>query len=272
MERDNEDRLSTVMEDFGVTEELINFRRYASDVYEILVTILARHKQDFPLNVHIVGSHSEGSTTLGLNSDIDFIIYFNSRKVYLALSECQTSLQSYLVIKSSCSSPQCVVLQYVFRYPDNSVLSNCIKSLLSTPRQSCPQYILDEEGRVLLSSEFLINNDLRRTRKHYSSACVIEQHGPAISQENYFDRVYAIHSQMLPLDCQVLFERPKSGHWPKEETTFKAKQCGVFFIYPGNIGHISSYDSSRRNINMDIRHQTIYASCQWRMSTSTIER
>ncbi|KAH3856967.1 hypothetical protein DPMN_099564 [Dreissena polymorpha] len=276
MGTDNKDQLSIllskVMEDIGVTEELVNFRRYVNCMLEVVTNMLWRNDA-VKAHVHFVGSQIEGSTTLGMKSDYDFLLYLCHISAYIDLSKSQ-SLQpfSYLLIKNSFSFPQCVCLQSVIQYEVNvRVPANnaCSANYFNSSRQDWPEKQLDEEGRVLLSSKFFFE---------YSFSGVIcpfsewKQHGPAIKVLDMIDFSYSIQCRTLPPDCQVLFRRPKPGHWPKDETASKARKCGIFLMYPGNIGHVSHYDSKRRIIYLDVRHTEIYASRQWRMSTTTIER
>ncbi|KAH3856219.1 hypothetical protein DPMN_098802 [Dreissena polymorpha] len=269
-------RLSTVMEDIGVTVELVNFRRYITRVREYVKTIMHMNGWKDVATFHFVGSQIEGSTTLGMDSDYDFLI--TDRGIFTAYTDLSEfcPLQSYstflyLAIKNTYSFPQCVCLQRVI-YIGENILFPVSAKYFDMKRKDLSEHLLDEDGRELLSNEIVINNLVYPNYSLHSSG-IVEQHEPALNLMGYADSVFCIQcDQTLPRDCQVLFERPKPGHWPKEKTLYKAKtQCAVFFMYPGNIGHTSSYDSSSRMINMDIRHPTIYASRQWRMSTVSIE-
>ena len=58
-------KICEVMEDVGVTEEMVNLRRYVYLQYDRPV-----FDKDMPLcSHHLVGSQAEGSTTLGMNAD-----------------------------------------------------------------------------------------------------------------------------------------------------------------------------------------------------------
>ncbi|KAH3852288.1 hypothetical protein DPMN_094791 [Dreissena polymorpha] len=68
----NSRKLDKVMEDIGVTEEVIRFRRHVHLLLETIISIMEKE-----VVVRIFGSQSEGSTTLGMKSDLDALYYLN---------------------------------------------------------------------------------------------------------------------------------------------------------------------------------------------------
>ena len=55
-----------------------------------------------------------------------------------------------------------------------------------------------------------------------------EYHVPAHVWMDAHDCVYDINCPSIPHNCQVLFSRPKPGHWPRQVTVKVAITCGVF--------------------------------------------
>ncbi|KAH3855749.1 hypothetical protein DPMN_098318 [Dreissena polymorpha] len=261
-------KLCTVLEDIGVTEEVIKFRRYVCGLSDFLSTIL-NHSHG---KVHIFGSQVEGSTTLGMHSDTDMLVYKDTWAAYTDLSGCLPSKISFLAIKTTTSCPQCYSLQYVAQLSENTFLParegfGCsFKELTS----NWDPFMLDEEGRLLLSNRCIGNTWFQKTSQ-LDPNDKLEQHGPASILNDSQDFVYGMQCPNLPDECRVLFSRSNPGHWPKQDTTKKAEQCGVFFIFPGNIGHTCSYDTERKMVTMNIQYQRNIASRQWRVSTNKIE-
>ncbi|KAH3829863.1 hypothetical protein DPMN_103093 [Dreissena polymorpha] len=63
-------KVCEVMEDIGVTEEMVNFRRH---IYLKTEKRFPHENEPSFTPIHTVGSQVEGSTTLGMNSDTDMI-------------------------------------------------------------------------------------------------------------------------------------------------------------------------------------------------------
>ncbi|KAH3854884.1 uncharacterized protein LOC127870838 [Dreissena polymorpha] len=261
-------KLCTVLEDIGVTEELINFRRYVFTLRNVLCTHL-NHVHGIG---HIFGSQVEGSTTFGMHSDTDCVIYIDTLSAYTDLSDCQPSKVPFLAITTTMSCPQCYSLQHVMQLSDNTLFparEGVIDCSTNAFTSFWDKFMLDEESRVLLLNNFFFKADW--FQGFSSMMKEFEQHGPAHSWKDILDSVFAIHCPTIPKECQALFFRPNPGHWPKQVTLAKAKQCGVYFMYPGNIGHTFSFDAERKMFVMNVHYQRDIASRQWRMSTNKLE-
>ncbi|KAH3859168.1 hypothetical protein DPMN_101884 [Dreissena polymorpha] len=121
----------------------------------------------------------------------------------------------------------------------------------------------------MLSNKWFLR-DILRYRLRIGE--IIEQYGPTVTTENGSDIIYSIYCPSLHDDCLTWMARPRPGHWPKQETLEKSKQCGMFLVHPGMIGHYFSHDSVRGVGYMDKRYADDYASAQWKMSTNKTEQ
>ncbi|KAH3790145.1 hypothetical protein DPMN_168340 [Dreissena polymorpha] len=255
-------KVCEVMEDIGVTEEMVNLRRYIllqneSRIPASLLNPVWNVAKCFLLSV---GSRVEGSTTLEMNSDTDNIIVspFLTIIVQGKKTDC-----AVLVVKDDMCYSQCRFLQVLHLYQEPEL--DFAKGL---ERRYMMGYIFrDNQDRILVLNKLDLLTSMCRIKAEVGN---FEQHGPAlrISCGKDHDLTFALYCPSLPDDCQVLFTRPKPGHWPKQQTITKAKQCGVFLIHPGNIG--SSYN--RQNSILTIKFTFEYSLLQWRMSTNMIER
>ncbi|KAH3798188.1 hypothetical protein DPMN_151779 [Dreissena polymorpha] len=145
-------QLDKVMDDIGMTEEVTQFRRHIQLLIELI------HPFFLPVLLcanHIFGSQSEGSTTIGMNSDVDFIVHSIKNIACLHLSECSSSEFNpwVLVVRDTFSFPQCCSLQLLIKDSNGDPvpvseenMDEEVKSLIGH------DYILDKLGRVLVFS------------------------------------------------------------------------------------------------------------------------
>ncbi|KAH3829733.1 hypothetical protein DPMN_102961 [Dreissena polymorpha] len=256
-------KICEVMEDIGVTEEMVNFRRYFYLQYD-----RPGFDKDMPYYYYrVIGSQVEGSTTLGMNSDYDTIIVSQYMKVILhgqSTEITEGGQLAALFVKDDMCCSQCCFLQVGPIGSETELEITC-----SDGTDITGQFFCDKQGRRLLSNKPEIDSLARWLKL---STLNVEQHGPALkcslNDVIQRDNTLALYCPSLPDDCQVLFTRPKPGHWPKQQTLTNAKQCEVFLVHPGNMG--STYD--RRNSTLKINFTFEFSLCQWRMSTNMIER
>jgi len=123
---------------------------------------------------------------------------------------------------------------------------------------------VDVEGRVRVT-HMLFDDRVDASMGHHIKQTTIQSHGPQVSHGGIivhgpsrswtekFDFIHALPCETLPQECEILFTRPRLGHYPKPETLQYARRCRAFLIPQG------SPDSNPRYL-------------QWRFSTSLIER
>ncbi|XP_052775240.1 uncharacterized protein LOC128213513 [Mya arenaria] len=232
-------RLSRALSDIGVNRWMVRRRRRTFLMIEASETINNAKLQGSDFTCFNFGSQSEGTTTPGLNSDIDRLISLNDINIMSSWSEWEAGRQNMLMVKEETCSPQHYLLQVI--RPDSP--EPFIHS-------SYVFHVVDSKGRVLFVNTFfgiiaqLIS--IRDNTLYYSS-------GPSHSLLKMYDFVYAYWCRSLPQECQAWFERPRPGHWPTPEMLRDVRECGCFLVPDGY------FDSYYRHV-------------EWRISPSLIER
>jgi len=209
---------------------------------------------EVPLSQYIVGSQSEGSTTVGMNSDHDYLNSHYDHLVVLEEKGWRRGKLNLLALKDEETPPQF----YKLRRMEHDRLGYVTEPFLSTD-------VVDDQGRVLMSNKWFdepmeslvghLVQHKRTTRGPQVSQGGLISHGPSRSWTEEIDHVYAIPCATLPEECQFLFQRPRPGHWPKPETLEYARQCPAFFVPQGPADTL-----------IEIRV------LQWRLSTTLTER
>ncbi|XP_052762734.1 uncharacterized protein LOC128205256 isoform X1 [Mya arenaria] len=233
-------RLSRVLEDIGVTRrQTVKMRRNtwlaAEKIQTVLESIPNRKK-----TLYISGSQSEGTTTLGMESDTDCLRSLNDSPVFLDLSEWQPSpICSFLVLQDESSPPQHCNLQILrFDLPLPATLDIINKK---------NNVEVDLDGRVLLKNTIQDSN----LQKNFGADFI--RQGPSRSGSKDVDIVFAYHCAKQPKECQFLFHRPRPGHWPTPDILEQAKQTGTFLVPQGH-------------------SESCNPKLEWRFSTNLIER
>ena len=160
------------------------------------------------------GSQSEGTTTPGLQSDIDTLYTMNDVNIMYRLSDWKQGKMSFLMVRDETTPAQLYLLQ-VYRSdvpePETVLLE--------------PEYMeLDSRGRVLLNHRFVIDifatiigkNHLRR--------------GPSYSDNKEFDYVFALVCDTLPPEIVSWFNELKPRYWPSSEHIEVARQYPCFLV------------------------------------------
>ncbi|XP_052818087.1 uncharacterized protein LOC128244112 [Mya arenaria] len=250
-------RLSRVLEDIGVNRNMIAMRRRIWLMREKSQTI------NVPLDgrntkFYHFGSQSEGTTTLGMQSDLDGLISTDF-PVILDWDEWQPRKYQLLVVKTDQFPPQHCWLQWLRRD-------------LPLPMTQVQRYsdVMDNEGRVLHTNSLV---ELNAVIRQLSSSGEVVQHGPSRSfNENDF--VLAHHCRSLPNECQFLFHRPRPGHWPRRDTLARVRQVGVFLV-PQRYSECPSRPTRCRSTALHVTPNNPYypqSNYEWRFSTSMMER
>ncbi|XP_052776034.1 uncharacterized protein LOC128213952 [Mya arenaria] len=231
-------RLSRALSDIGVNRWMVRRRRRTFLMLEASLTIRDKVQGLDGTSFHF-GSQSEGTTTPGLNSDIDTLTCINDTNIMSSWSEWEAGRLNMLMLKEETCSPQHYLLQ-VIRHdsPEPVIHSRHVF------------HVVDSKGRVLYANtEFgnLTKKQAIENNWHYYSS------GPSHSSSKMYDLVYALLCRSLPLECHGWFERPRPGHWPTPELLRDVKECGCFLVPDGH------FDSRVKYV-------------EWRISPSLIER
>jgi len=229
--------LSRVLDDIGVIQDMTDLRRHIHLLREKLRT-MGLKLQGFNETLYIVGSQSEGSTTVGMDSDTDHMMILNNYLVVFDWAEWEKDKIIMLAIRDNTTPPQ---LCYIQRLRSDLPLK------MDQPVN--PTDEVDEEGRVLMSNKW-DDELIWESSKHLGPMI---SHGPSKSFSDKVDFVFAFPCASMPEECEFLFSRPRPGHYPKPETLERARHCPTFLVPQG---HPFS------------EHKHL----QWRISTSLWER
>jgi len=130
----------------AVTTDMIQRRRHACLLGETLWTTW--HKLGgLPTANFVVGSQIEGSTTIGMESDFDYVIRDDRVQVVLELGAWHEGKDNLLAFKDETTPPQFYKLRRLLRTPDGR------QDYRRVPAQDTD--VVDEKGRVLLSNKLV---------------------------------------------------------------------------------------------------------------------
>jgi len=225
--------LSAALEAVGVNPIIVSRRRDTYLYREIAKTV--RHQNEFT-SYHF-GSMSEGTTTLGMNSDTDELSTYNDFNIMYSLKDWKRGKENYLMVKDRATPAQHYMLQE-FR-PD-----------LPLPveyTQTPSHRVTDEHGRVFLSNRYIID----QCAELYGHKHI--RRGPSNSTHEDFDFVFAFRCSHFPPEILSWFNRPRRVNWIPQAVMDAARRC-PFFLVPD--GH---HASEKKDI-------------EWRITPNLIER
>ncbi|XP_052776035.1 uncharacterized protein LOC128213953 [Mya arenaria] len=231
-------RLSRALSDIGVNRWMVRRRRRTFLMIEANETIKYKLRGR-DVTCFNFGSQSEGTTTPGLNSDIDQLISLNDVNIMSSWSEWEAGRKNMLMVKEETCSPQHYLLQVIRPDSPEPVIHS-----------SDVFHVVDSKGRVLhvntIFGFFTQLISIRENKLYYSS-------GPSHSCFKMYDIVFAYWCRSFPKECHAWFKRPRPGHWPTPEVLRDVRECGCFLVPDGY------FDSYYRHV-------------EWRISPSLIER
>ncbi|XP_060568965.1 uncharacterized protein LOC132727455 [Ruditapes philippinarum] len=230
-------RLSKVLDEIGVNERMVIKRRRLGLMNESILTIGHRLIHEEDVNVYNLGSTIEGTTTLGLSSDLDILFTLPRYRVIQDWSEWEPGVENLLMIQDDTVSPGYCLLQ-VLRQDVPLPVVNVIN-----------QYSYrDRIGRVLLSNAIA---NIVKIPEHV-------RHGPAQSRDETSDFygddiVLALYCQQWPFQARQWIAQQGEGQWPTFDMKQYCKNTGFFVVGVGG------KDSENEEL-------------EWRISTSLAER
>ncbi|XP_052251592.1 uncharacterized protein LOC127858456 isoform X1 [Dreissena polymorpha] len=233
-------RMSEALDDSGAGKHTIMERRRTFMWRESMEMILYQANGINNECFHF-GSQSEGTTTPGLNSDIDFLISCNKVNTMAVWGDWEAGMWNLLMLQEEdINPPQQYLLQYFRKYtpePETLLLHD--------------QYVMKDTVQVLLSSERW-KQDIEFHHKDHGEVHVTKC-GPSVSCIPNWDVVFAIPvCKPLP-EIQHWIDRCRGRHWPPVQL-LEAAQVAPCFLVPA--GHPDS----------DYKRE------EWRVSPNLIER
>ena len=193
--------------------------------------------------MYIFGSCAEGTRTVGLHSDIDFLVCLDKEQIFQSKSDISKDLVcSFLMVRDKHTKPGYTKLQYVV-YGELQTVSDVPEELILKGMNNTD---FDCNGRVVRCTnpkQILSNSSI---------------HGPAESTEGTgrfvdCDLVQALRVHEWPIDANVWLQRKRKYNWPSLDMIQHMKTLGFFLV---SVGHPESNEK-------DI---------EWRISLSLQER
>ncbi|XP_045157520.2 uncharacterized protein LOC123523848 [Mercenaria mercenaria] len=230
-------RLSEVLADIGVDERIVLKRRRAWLMIETMYTI-SHQLLDENSSVYCFGSQCEGSTTLGLKSDLDQLLCHNNVNVIQDWADWEPGVCNFLMIQDETVSPGYCLLQ-------------CLRDDAPLPYNVVPDphHFRDRTGRILLKNTIM---------SAVAAKCLKGgvRHGPAYAQQgqpgfNDIDNVGAFPCKSWPLQGRQWLDQQDVGQWPSDHMKRYCSNTGCFVVAVG----------SKENEELE-----------WRISTSLVER
>ncbi|XP_060578810.1 uncharacterized protein LOC132735823 [Ruditapes philippinarum] len=228
--------LSEVLHDIGVNERMVMRIRRGVILRENMGNIMNR-LTDRNVSDYLLGSQSEGTTTIGLHSDFDMLGCSHDFNIIQDWSEWEHDKENFLMIQDENTTPGYCFLQR-------------LRNDVPLPATVIPDehYITDRRGRILFKNTF-INQFLQGAR---------QQHGPSIAEQGQAgncdrDMVWAAPCKSWPQSASGWLDRQGFGRWPTQEMRRYAASTGCFVVPTGS--KVSEYPE-----------------LEWRISTSLTER
>ncbi|XP_045157494.2 uncharacterized protein LOC123523840 [Mercenaria mercenaria] len=230
-------RLSEVLADIGVDERIVQKRRRTWLLAESMQTI-SLQQQDFNCSAYFLGSQSEGTTTHGLDSDIDILICPNNLNVIQDWADWEPGVCNYLMIQDETVSSGYCLLQLL---RDDAPL----------PYNDVPvqHHFRDRTGRILLKNTLMT--------AAVAAADVWERgvmHGPAYAEQGKpgfidYDSVSAFQCKSWPLQARQWLDQQGVGQWPSDDMKRYCSSTGCFVVGVG----------SKENEELELRISTSLA-------------
>ncbi|XP_060574010.1 uncharacterized protein LOC132731773 [Ruditapes philippinarum] len=231
-------KLSEVLADIGVDERIVMKRRRTLLLMESIENIY-HQLLDENFFIYLFGSQSEGTTTIGIQSDIDQLIRDKEYPVIQDWSDWISGLYNFLMIQDNSVSPGHCLLQ--------SLRSD---APLPADGESDQFFFKDRTGRVFVKNSIVHVSSVNRDE--------VELHGPAYArqgQPGYCDKdtVMALHCTTWPQQARQWLIQQGEGQWPSAEMKQYCSRTGCFVVTVGCSGS---------------EHEQL----EWRISTSLAER
>jgi len=227
--------LSAALEAVGVNPSIVTRRRDTYLYLETAETVIY-HEYGLDNTAYHFGSMSEGTTTLGMNSDTDTLISQNFFNIMYTSEDWERGKLNYLMVRDRTTPAQHYMLQ-MFR-PDLP---------LPVTHSNFPFCVTDEHGRVFLSNRIVID------AAALSFGCHHRRQGPSNSASEDFDFVYAFRCNVLPPEILSWFNRPRPVNWIPPDVMEAARRCPCFLVPDGH------HASEKKDI-------------EWRITPNLIER
>ncbi|XP_060562613.1 uncharacterized protein LOC132722181 [Ruditapes philippinarum] len=227
--------LSEVLHDIGVNERMVMRRRRHVMLRETMDKISYR-LTDTNMTGYCLGSQTEGTTTIGLDSDFDVLACHHDLNIIQDWSDLEHGKENYLMIQDENTSPGYCFLQLLQPYDPLSVTV--------IPDE---HHISDRSGRILLKNT-ICKGVIQGAVEHGPSHAIQGQ--PGLCDR---DNVLALPCKSWHQSASGWLGRQGIGRWPTQDMRRFAASTGCFVVPTGS-------------------KVSVYPDLEWRISTTLAER
>jgi len=212
------DVLYQVLECVGINPWVVERRRHTLLHVEAAWDV-CYHQCGHDLTTFHFGSQSEGTTTPGLQSDIDMLYTSYKYNIMYSWADWKQRKFNLLMVRDANTPPQHYLLQ-------------CIRGDIPLPvtHYDHPDCVTDSQGRVFYSNMAIV--------RMAAAVCGDRhlRHGPSNSNSETVDIVAAFQCNTLPSEIMSWFTKMQHGFWPPQETLQAARMCPCFLVPDGYHG------------------------------------
>ncbi|KAL4218494.1 hypothetical protein ACF0H5_023228 [Mactra antiquata] len=206
--------ISEVFDDIGVSDEIIQKRKQCALFREFVLNVLSLSNNKNTTQ-YLFGSQSEGTTTEGINSDVDVLLCVPNFNVINDWSHWKQGEVNLLMVQHQTIAPGYCLLQL-------------LRSDVPLAAEYIPNgmYCIDNRGRVII----------KNTAFHQINARLgMVQHGPAAMPPmqpgvREADFVLALPCLQWPIEARRWLTRDNVGRWPNAPLKSESESCGCFLV------------------------------------------
>ncbi|KAL4217667.1 hypothetical protein ACF0H5_022409 [Mactra antiquata] len=216
-------KINEVLNHVGVNDEIIKYRRNCFLQMECIYKVYGRTCVERRLNLHVLyfGSQSEGTTSIGLNSDLDFIFIVNNFVVITSTKDDYVSKDTYTLHMDKFTNRGYCCLRDT-SFSKNSKMSKLWSHCLKIHHKRNTSFLKN-------SFQFMVDFCGDNT----------EREGPA----RYYQSIYGEHYNFLHGICCTSWPREVSNtfilnqeklFWPSDELLQDVLQSRCFVVPKGS--------------------------------------
>ena len=222
--------LSQVLDDVGVSEKMIVMRRRTFLQSEAINTV-SKLLMDQKITTYHFGSMTEGTTTIGMGSDLDTLDCDHSFEVILDYGDWRKK-----------DSTMYVLMVNDEKFPPGYCSLQIIKSDSAEPLQDkdglskdIQNYCVQQKDKTILLTNTI--SELELEEFYRKEGFELIKQGPSRTWSKDFDNVTAFPCEKTPAAIEEWIEKKRLCRWPTEEMLKEAEQLECFVVPRGYPGH-----------------------------------
>ncbi|KAL3885780.1 hypothetical protein ACJMK2_025819 [Sinanodonta woodiana] len=232
----------------GINKKVRKWRRYMWTQLETLLSLKNTHETGNCGQVFVFGSQIEGSTTAGLKSDLDLVLFADVFAV-INIQDAEPGILTFLMVRDEDTNPGYYKLQLVSSFTKEALHAKPFEAVTST------SLAIDRSQRMVLNaSSFIWDN-------------ATEVHGPAsrvLRGALTNDYIMAVRvTTRTQADISWLL-RPRQNNWITQNELEYFLEKDLFLVPVGNPL------SSERHLEWRLSFTAIERELMWRLNNTQI--